>query len=148
MAGDGSFISIPRRVLKQASTQPSVVAYHAKSDGRWHPTTWRTYAEQIRQAARAMIALGLPRGGKVAILGFNRPEWVLFDHAAMMAGGAPAGIYTTCSSEEVAYIVNHAEAPVVLVENQAQFDKIKRETDKLPLLKLSLIHISEPTRPY
>jgi len=135
MAGDGSFISIPRRVLKQASTQPSVVAYHAKSDGRWHPTTWRTYAEQIRQAARAMIALGLPRGGKVAILGFNRPEWVLFDHAAMMAGGAPAGIYTTCSSEEVAYIVHHSEALLVLVEDAAQLAKVTARRAELPLLK-------------
>ena len=79
------------------------------------------------RAARALIALGLPRGGKVAILGFNRPEWVIFDHAAMMAGGAAAGIYTTCSAEEVQYIVHHAEALVVLVENAEQLAKIKAQ---------------------
>src|SRR5207253_1826644 len=75
------------------------------------------------------------RGGKVALLGFNRPEWVILDHAAMMAGGAAAGIYTTCSAEEVQYIVHHSEALVVLVEDAAQLAKIKAKRDQLPLLK-------------
>src|ERR1700755_3185264 len=115
--------TIPHRILQRAADRPSTLAYQAKVDGRWQPTTWRTYAEQIRTAARALIALGLPRGGKVSILGFNRPEWVILDHAAMMAGGAPAGIYTTCSAEEVQYIIHHSEAPIVLVENAEQLAK-------------------------
>ena len=68
--------------------------------------------------------LGLEPGQPVAVLGFNRPEWVIFDVAAMAAGGAPAGIYTT-SPDEVAYVLNHSEAPVVLVENEHQWKKIE-----------------------
>ncbi|HEX4451138.1 MAG TPA: long-chain fatty acid--CoA ligase [Kofleriaceae bacterium] len=131
MAGD----TIPHRVLRQAAEKPSTIAYQAKVDGRWQPTTWNTYAEQIRTAARAMIALGLPRGGKVAILGFNRPEWTIFDHAAMMAGGCPAGIYTTCSADEVAYIVHHSESKLVLVENADQLAKVRAKRSELPLLE-------------
>ena len=127
--------TIPHRVLRQAADRPSTIAYQAKVNGRWQPTTWRTYGEQIRTAARALIALGLPRGGKVSILGFNRPEWVIFDHAAMMAGGCPAGIYTTCSPDEVQYIVHHSESSVVLVENADQLAKIKARRAQLPLLK-------------
>jgi len=126
--------TIPHRLLRQAVERPSSVAYQAMVAGRWQPTTWRTYADQIRTAARALLALGFPRGGKVAILGFNRPEWVILDHAAMMAGGAAAGIYTTCSAEEVQYIVHHSEALVVLVEDAAQLAKIKARRDQLPLL--------------
>ncbi|MGN6110928.1 MAG: AMP-dependent synthetase/ligase, partial [Kofleriaceae bacterium] len=73
--------------------------------------------------------------GKVAILGFNRPEWVILDHAAMMAGGAAAGIYTTCSPDEVQYIVHHSEALVVFVENADQLANIKARRDQLPLLR-------------
>ena len=118
--------TIPQRLLRQAAERPSTIAYQAKVNGRWQPTTWRTYVDQIRTCARALIALGLPRGGKVAILGFNRPEWVIFDDAAMMAGGAPAGIYTTCSPDEVQYIVHHGEALVVLVENADQWRRSRR----------------------
>jgi long-chain acyl-CoA synthetase len=127
--------TIPHRVLRQAVEKPSTIAYQAKVNGRWQPTTWKTYVEQIRSAARAMIALGLPRGGKVTILGFNRPEWVIFDHAAMMAGGVPAGIYTTCSAEEVQYVVHHSESLLVLVENAEQLAKVKAKRAELPLLE-------------
>ncbi len=111
----------------------------AKQDSRWQPTTWKTYAEQVRTVARALIALGLPKHGTVAILGFNRPEWVIFDHAAMMAGGAPAGIYTTCSPDEVQYIIHHAEAHVVLVEDAMQLAKVKARRAELPLLKTIVV---------
>ena len=89
--------TIPQRLLKTAEAKPSTIAYQAKVDGRWQPTTYKTYVDQIRTAARALMALGFPQGGKVTILGFNRPEWVIMDLAAMAAGGAAAGVYTTCS---------------------------------------------------
>jgi long-chain acyl-CoA synthetase len=127
--------TIPHRLLRQADTHPSTIAYQAKLDGRWQPTTWQTFAAQVRTAARALIALGFPRGGKVAILGFNRPEWVILDHAAMMAGGAAAGIYTTCSPDEVQYIVHHSEAHVVLVEDAGQLAKVTSRRAQLPLLR-------------
>ncbi|HEX2689792.1 MAG TPA: long-chain fatty acid--CoA ligase [Kofleriaceae bacterium] len=127
--------TIPHRLIQQATKHPSSIAYQAKLHERWHPTTWHTFAEQVRTAARALIALGFPRGGKVAILGFNRPEWVILDHAAMMAGGAAAGIYTTGSPEEVQYIVHHSEAHVVLVEDDAQLAKLTPRRDQMPLLR-------------
>jgi long-chain acyl-CoA synthetase len=130
--------TIPHRLLAQASQLSATIAYHHKVDGAWQGVTWRAFADQIRTAARALIALGFPRGGKVAILGFNRPEWVIFDVAAMLAGGAPAGIYTTCSADEVQYIVHHSEAHVVLVEDAGQLAKIKAKRAQLPLLKAAV----------
>lgn len=127
--------TIPRRLLAQADKQPNRPAYYIKSGKNWVFTSWKDYAQQVKQTARAMIALGLQPGGTVSILGFNRPEWVIFDVACMCAGGAPAGIYTTCSAPEVQYIINHAESPIVLLENKAQWEKVKAERNKLPLLK-------------
>ncbi|MDX2089652.1 MAG: AMP-binding protein [Kofleriaceae bacterium] len=127
--------TVTHRLLRQAAERPSAVAYQAKVGGRWQPTTWRGYADQVRNAARALMTLGFQRGGTVAILGFNRPEWVILAHAAMMAGGAPAGIYTTCSAEEVQYIVHHSEAMLVLVEDANQLAKIKAKRAELPLCK-------------
>ena len=126
---------IPHRLLVQATTRPTAVAYQAKVNGRWQATTWGAFVDQVRTAARALMALGFARGGTVAILGFNRPEWVILDHAAMLAGGAPAGIYTTSSPEEVQYIVHHSEALVVLVEDAAQLAKVKAKRDEMPLCK-------------
>jgi len=127
--------TIPHRLLRQAARHPSTIAYQTKLEGRWHPTTWQTFADQVRTAARALIALGFPPGGKVAMLGFNRPEWVILDLAGMVAGGAAAGIYTTCSADEVQYIVHHSEAHVVLVEDAGQLAKVMAQRAALPLLR-------------
>jgi long-chain acyl-CoA synthetase len=130
-----SFDSIPRRLFDQARNRPEAPAFYAKSGGVYRPTRYREYASIVRRAAKSLRALGLGPGKAACILGFNRAEWVIFQIATMATGGAAAGIYTSCSAEEVAYIVHHAEAPVVLVENQAQYEKLKREQAKVPLLR-------------
>ncbi|MEZ4302237.1 MAG: long-chain fatty acid--CoA ligase [Polyangiaceae bacterium] len=139
-----AFDSIPRRLFEQARNRPEAPAYYAKRGGAYQPTRYREFAAIVRRAARSLRALGVGPGKAACMLGFNRPEWVIFHIAAMATGGAGAGIYTSCSAEEVAYIVNHAEAPVVLVENQAQFDKLKRESDKLPLLQTIVLMQGAP----
>ncbi len=127
--------TIPLRLINQAKQRPRDPAYFIKRDGTWRGTSWADYADEVRRAAKSMIALGLAPDQNVAMLGFNRPEWSIFLLAAMSAGGAGAGIYTTCSPAEVRYIVDHSEASIVLVENEAQWLKIKQEREHLPLLK-------------
>ncbi len=127
--------TIPARLFDQAKQQPAAPAYYAKKLGNYVPTSWSEYARLVMRASKSLIALGCEPGFTVSILGFNRPEWIVMDMAAMTAGGAPAGIYTTCSPSEVRYIIHHAESPIVLVENAAQWEKVKQERDNLPLLK-------------
>ncbi len=127
--------TIPSRLLHQARMRPDEPAYYTKSGGTWLATNWRTYAGQVRQAGRALTTLGVQPGGCISILGFNRPEWIVADVAAMCIGAAPAGIYTTCSPPEVAYIVRHSQSPVVVVENVDQWKKIEAEWATLPDLK-------------
>ncbi|HSM01515.1 MAG TPA: long-chain fatty acid--CoA ligase [Acidimicrobiia bacterium] len=127
--------TIPARLFAQAEKRPGSPAYYEKIDGEYRPTSWSEYAEQIRRAGKALIASGFEPGQHVAILGFNRPEWVILDVACMAVGGAPTGIYATSSAEEVAYIAGHAEIPLILVENKAQLDKVLAVRNELPHLK-------------
>ena len=137
--------TIISRLFQQAKARPADAAYYVRDEGRWMPTNWATYVDEVRQAARALLALGVGRKQSgpakssdpcaVCILGFNRPEWAIFDYAAMAVGAAPAGIYTTCSPTEVAYIIGHTESRVVLVENVAQWQKVEKERAKLPKLE-------------
>jgi long-chain acyl-CoA synthetase len=126
--------TIPHRLFAQAKARPDAPAFHHKVSGRYRATPWAEYASTVRRLGKALIALGFERGSSVSILGYNRPEWVLLDVAAMAVGGVAAGIYTTCSPDEVRYIVHHAESSLVLVENEAQWEKVRRELPRLPLL--------------
>jgi long-chain acyl-CoA synthetase len=71
----------------------------------------------------------------VGLLGFNRPDWSVLYLAAMSVGAAPVGVYTTCSAEEVAYIVDHAEAHAVLIEDVGQWKKLVAERARMPKLR-------------
>ncbi len=116
--------TIVHRLHENARVRPNAPAYYEKIGDNWVPTSWEEYTRQVRQAARALTALGLEPGDNVSILGFNRPEWVIMDLANMLIGGAPTGIYTTNSPHECKYIIEHAETKVALVENEHQWQKI------------------------
>jgi len=127
--------TIPARLFDQAERRPGSAAYHEKTAGEYRPVSWGEYADQVRRAGKSLIALGFSPGQHVAILGFNRPEWVIFDVACMAVGGAPAGIYATNAPEEVQYIAHHAEAPIMLVEDKAQLEKVMAVRGELPQLE-------------
>ncbi|MEM6787037.1 MAG: long-chain fatty acid--CoA ligase [Myxococcota bacterium] len=136
--------TVIHRLLRQAEVRPTAPAYYAKEAGRYRASTWKQYVDEVKTAARALIALGVGRKQRegapedascTCILAFNRPEWSTADLATMMAGGVPAGIYATCSPTEVAYIVGHTEAKVVFVENVEQWNKIEEKLDELPHLE-------------
>jgi long-chain acyl-CoA synthetase len=124
--------TIPARLFGWAERTPGRPAYYEKVDGEFRATSWAEYAAQVKGAAKALIALGMEPGGHAAILGFNRPEWTILDLACMAAGGAPVGIYTTNSADEVQYIVDHSESLIVLVENRQQLDKVLSRRGDMP----------------
>ena len=129
--------TIPAK-LKRNGTDPAYKAnsgYFVRENGSWIPTTYGEYYKQTLQVAQALIHLGIEVDGKICILAFNRPEWVIADMAAMMIGAVPAGIYQTCSPEEVEYIISHSESKIVVVENEEQWKKVKERESNLPLLE-------------
>ena len=127
--------TMPAKLFETAARRGTAPAYHVKVGGQWQATSWLTYADEVKAASKALIALGVPHGGTVSILGFNRPEWLIMDVAVMAIGGAAAGVYTTCSADEVQYIVDHAESTVLLIENRNQWQKIAARRDRLPHLR-------------
>lgn len=126
-ADETPFVSAPQRFLDTAARRGSAPAYYARGAAGWVPASWTSYRDEVRQAARALVALGLKPGEVVAILGYNRPEWVIMDLAAMMAGASAAGIYFTSSAEDAAYIIDHAECRIVLAENEEHFQRIAKK---------------------
>ncbi|MES2104301.1 MAG: AMP-dependent synthetase/ligase [Pseudomonadota bacterium] len=130
-----NFVSAPARFLTTAQRLGAKPAYFIRDQTAWQATSWADYAEQVQASARALLALGVQKGDAVCILGFNRPEWVIMDIAAMMVGAVAAGIYWTSASEEIEYIVNHSGCTVMLVENDIQYAKLATQKHKLDKLQ-------------
>ena len=119
---------------RQASDRPDAPAYGVRGDAGWVTTSWSDFVAEVRSTARSFAALGVEPGDRVAVIGFNRPEWTTFALGAITAGAVPVGVYTTNSASELGYIVRHAGAKVLLVEDRAQLDKALSVRGELPAL--------------
>jgi long-chain acyl-CoA synthetase len=131
--------TIPFKVLRNGDFYGDDPAYYERVDGAWKASSWRTYADEVAGAARAMIALDIEPGSIVTILGFNQPSWVIADVAAMAIGAVPAGIYTTNSPRECHYILDHSESPLLVIEDESQWAKIEEIRGDLPSLRQVVI---------
>src|SRR3990170_3202470 len=97
-----------------ANAHPDRCALRTKGDD--FSITWREYDEKVRAVAAGLAGLGLERGGTMAIMLTNRPEFHWFDAAAMHLGAAPFSLYNTYTSEQIQYQVDDAEARIVVTE--------------------------------
>src|SRR4051795_5994515 len=86
--------------------------------------TWAEYAQQVRARAAGLAALGLKRGDTFACMLVNRPEFHIFDVAAMHLGATSFSIYNTSSPEQIAYLFGDAEPRIVVTEAQ-YLDRIR-----------------------
>jgi long-chain acyl-CoA synthetase len=71
----------------------------------------------------------------LGIIGDNRPEWVYAELAAQAAGAIPFGIFQDSILTEIAYIIDHSGAVMLVAEDQEQVDKILDLKEQLPRLK-------------
>ena len=94
----------------------------------------------MREFSLGLVALGLQRGDKVAIVGDNRPEWVFAELAALCAGAVPLGIYQDSTTTEVGYVIDHSDAVFVVAEDQEQVDKILELKEKIPKVRSVDLH--------
>ncbi|UCE83892.1 MAG: AMP-binding protein [Deltaproteobacteria bacterium] len=107
------------------------VALREKEFGIWQSVTWQEYYEHVKNFALGLQALGLGKDDKLAVIGDNRPEWLYAELAAQSLGAVPLGIYQDSILTEVAYIINHSEARIVVAEDQEQVDKVLEMADEL-----------------
>ena len=112
--------------------------YGRKPGGQFEEHSWRKYLTAIRDAGKGLIALGVKPGESVAIVGANRPEWVISEFGIMCARGIVAPIYVTNTPEQVAYIVSHSQAKVGFCDNEENLAKY-REAQASGSIKLETI---------
>lgn len=108
------------------------IAVRKKKYGIWNEYTWKAHYEHTKYFGMGLVALGLEKGEKVAILGEAEPEWTWSQMAIWSIGAVATGIFTDCSPAEVKYIVENSDSKFLIVSNQEQVDKGLEIKDELP----------------
>ena len=100
-------ISVPSLLRKSAKKGGDHLALSVKREGKRINWTYKEYLNEVENAAKGLIKMGLQHRHGVGIIGFNSPEWFMADLAAVFAGGMAAGIYPTSSPDACKYIMQN-----------------------------------------
>lgn len=79
--------------------------------------TYRELAAEATRVAHALRASGIEPGDRVAYLMPNLPEMLVAQFAVPLAGGVLVSVNTRLSDEEIAYILNHSGAKVLVTDS-------------------------------
>jgi long-chain acyl-CoA synthetase len=100
-------------------------AYLHEVDGDWRPLSRAEAAAAVDELANGLLALGVGKGDAFGLLARTSLDWALFDYALALVGAVGAPIYSSSSTRDVQYVLEHSQAVGVLVENDDQRAKVE-----------------------
>src|SRR6201996_1683734 len=80
--------------------------------------TYAKFLERARRLASALAQLGIGKGDTVAIMAPNTPEMLEAHYAVPMLGAVLCSINIRLDAGAIAFILQHSEAKVVLVDSE------------------------------
>jgi long-chain acyl-CoA synthetase len=127
--------TVPKLLIQNAKTRGSRVAMRHKDLGIWQSWTWGQMLEEVRAFSAGLEELGLKRGDKFTVIGANRPRLYWAMCAGQALGAIPVPVYADSVAEEMAYVLEHAEVTLAVVQDQEQVDKVLSIAERVPTLR-------------
>lgn len=109
MSGTACLFDQVRRFAQQRGGQPALVMGP-------HQVSYSELDENSKRVCNGLLAMGLDRQSRVAILCANRTEFFEIWQGASMAGHVQTPINTRLASQEIAFIINDSQAKVLFVD--------------------------------
>ncbi len=82
---------------------------------RWN---YLQFGQQVEQAARALLALGIRRGEHVAIWSTNVPEWIVLQFATARIGAVLVTINPAYRAFELEYVLKQSDAVALVLTDR------------------------------
>lgn len=132
------------RFFKDIKQRTNSYAFKIKIESEWTTISWPQYYEDILRTATGLTTLGITHGDRVCIFCNTRYEWCVLDIACQLLGIITVPIYPNSSSDDVKYIINHAECKSVILEGKAQLKILEKVKSDCPTLSSIFIIDESP----
>lgn len=116
-----------------------------KEDNGQVAITRSSLEHKVRELAMGLLALGVSRGSRVALMMEGSPNWPVSDLAVSSTGAVTVPVYTTLGPEEVFHILMNSACSTIIGEPRL-LKKVLGISGRLPELK-RIISSSEPVNP-
>ena len=135
-------LNVAQVVAAQARLAPDKVG--ARDSRR--AVTFAQWSERANRLANALLGLGLRKGDRVALLGYNCVEWMEMYVGLARAGLVAVPINFRLVATEVEYIATHCEARAFIVQD-ALVDRVEPIRDQLAIVAGGYIHFGSEHAP-
>src|SRR2546421_119636 len=110
---------------KQKNDFPKSDSLSGKENNVWKSYSTDDLISNMNDVSFGLLALGLKRDDKAALISNNRPEWNFLDFGMLQIGVINVPLYLTLSESEFKFILNDAEVKYVFVSDENLFQKIQ-----------------------
>lgn len=98
----------------------------AKQNGSWYKYSTEEFVAKANAVSSGLIASGIKKDDKVAIMSANRPEWNICDFGIMQIGATQVPMYPTLAESDIKFILRDADVKIVFVSEKSLFDKLAK----------------------
>ncbi|MCQ2185297.1 MAG: AMP-binding protein [Bacteroidales bacterium] len=110
-----------------------------KVDGKWIETSFEKTRMEAHRAAAGLMALGLQKGDKVALLSEGRNLWVTGELGILYAGGVNVPLSQKLEeSNDLLFRIRHSDARFVMV-SKGQLKKIRTVVAQVPQVEKVIV---------
>ena len=109
----GAFL---REVTERHADREAIAFHPDGPDGAVLRWSYAGLEDEARRVARALLADGIGKGERVAVLMGNRPEWVAAAYAVALTGAVLVPLNTWYEPDELTYVLQHADVTMLLVQ--------------------------------
>ena len=113
---------------------PNDNMFVTKTAGSWVSMSTATFLTKANEMSSALLALGIEKGERVALISTNRVEWNVMDIALQQIGAIVVPLYPTISSEDYKYIFNDAAMRYAFVGNSEILERLNAVKLEIPSL--------------
>jgi fatty-acyl-CoA synthase len=138
-------LTLSQAVATHARLQPRKTALR---DSR-RTLDYGQWDERATRLAQALLGLGLRPGDRVALLAYNRSEWLEIYTALARAGLVAVPLNFRLASAEILYIVQHCEARALIAQDAllGAVGAVGAERDALPIDAGRFVRLADSPQP-
>lgn len=116
--------SLPDMLRTNANRYNVKAAMLIKRGDAWEEISYSEFGEKVRLIAEGLVALGVKKGDKVALLSENRPEWSMSDFGIQSVGALVVPVYPTLIPKQIEYILRNSGAKFIIASTAEQSEKV------------------------
>lgn len=134
--GGEKFMTLTAMLENAIQQQGSKTALaHKPKGGTYQDISYTQLGKSVAAFSSGLIALGIQKDDRVAILSENRPEWAIADFGILTAGAVTVPMFSTLTAAQVGYILKDSGAKIICVSTTKQLEKVTAIRDEVSTLE-------------